>query len=87
MYDKIVFMHKKGAELFVKYERIRNLREDQDLKQEEVAKALMMKQQQYSEYERGKREIPFYKVIDIANFYNVSLDYIAGRTNRKEINR
>ena len=71
----------------MKYDRLKDLREDLDLKQEEVAKRLGMKQQQYSEYERGKREIPFYKVIDIAEFYNVSLDYIAGRTNRKEINR
>ena len=48
-------MHKIRSCLFVKYDRLKDLREDLDLKQEEVAKRLGMKQQQYSEYERGKR--------------------------------
>lgn len=63
--------------------RLRDLREDADLKQENIASALGMKQQQYSEYERGKREMPMRIYIQIAKYYNVSLDYIAGLTNDK----
>lgn len=63
--------------------RLRDLREDADLKQENIAKALGMKQQQYSEYERGKREMPMRVYIQIAKYYNVSLDYIVGLTNDK----
>ena len=65
------------------YQRIRDLREDADLKQKEVAEALSVSVQQYSLYERGDREIPFHHVITLAKFYNVSIDYIAGLTNQK----
>lgn len=69
------------------YTRIKDLREDADVNQTTVAKALNIKQQQYSEYERGLREIPFHRAIEIAEYYNVSLDYIAGRTKCKNINK
>lgn len=65
------------------YSRLKDLREDADLKQENIAAALGMKQQQYSEYERGKREMPLRIYVQIAKYYNVSLDYIAGLTNDK----
>lgn len=65
------------------YRRLKDLREDADLKQENIAAALGMKQQQYSEYERGKREMPLRIYVQIAKYYNVSLDYIAGLTNDK----
>lgn len=65
------------------YSRLKDLREDADLKQENIATVLGMKQQQYSEYERGKREMPMRIYIQIAKYYNVSLDYIAGLTNDK----
>lgn len=65
------------------YQRLKDLREDNDLKQSDVADALGMKQQQYSEYERGKRDAPMRVYIELAKFYNVSLDYIAGLTNVK----
>ena len=65
------------------YERIRDLREDSDMTQKEVAAELGITIQQYSLYERGDREIPFHHVITLAKFYNVSLDYIAGLTNHK----
>ena len=66
------------------YQRIRDLREDSDMKQKEVASVLNISMQQYSLYERGRREIPFHHVITLAKFYNVSLDYIAGLTNNKK---
>ena len=63
------------------YERLRDLREDKDMNQTQLAQILGMKQQQYSEYERGFREMPMRVYIRLAQFYNVSLDYIAGLTN------
>ena len=65
------------------YQRIRDLREDSDLTQKRVAEILDITVQQYSLYERGDREIPFHHAITLAKFYKVSLDYIAGLTNRK----
>ena len=67
----------------MKYQRITDLREDADLRQETVAQLLGTSQTQYSRWERGEREIPFHHVITLANYYKVSLDYIAGRTNHK----
>ena len=66
------------------YQRLRDLREDADLKQREIAEVLSISKQQYSLYERGNREIPFHHVITLAKFYNVSIDYIAGLTNNKK---
>ncbi len=65
------------------YSRLKDLREDQDLVQKEVAEVLAITTQQYSLYERGDREIPFHHAIALAQFYRVSLDYIAGLTNKK----
>ena len=65
------------------YQRIRDLREDADLKQYALAELLGMTAQQYSLYETGKREIPFHHVITLAKYYGVSIDYIAGLTNKK----
>lgn len=67
----------------MKYQRICDLREDADLKQETIAKLLKTSQTQYSRWERGEREIPFHHVITLAIFYKVSIDYIAGLTNKK----
>lgn len=66
------------------YKRIKDLREDRDLKQSEIAKILNTTQSYYAQYENGKRQIPFERMVDIAEFYDVSLDYIAGRTNDKK---
>ena len=67
------------------YQRLKDLREDADkvIKQEEIATLLGTTQQTYSLWERGEREIPFHHAITLAKFYNVSLDYIAGLTNKK----
>lgn len=61
--------------------RIRNLREDKDLYQKDVAKMLGISQQYYSEYESGNRAIPIFHLIKLAEFYNVSIDYIVGLTD------
>ena len=66
--------------------RIKDLREDNDLTQAQVAKKLMCDQSLYSKYERGEREIPLRLLIILAEYYNVSLDYLVGRTNKKEFN-
>ena len=61
------------------YQRIADLREDRDLKQKEIADYLGITQQTYSIYETGKREIPLHMMIQLADYYHVSLDYICGR--------
>lgn len=68
----------------MKYQRLTDLREDADLKQDTVAKLLGTSQTQYSRWERGEREIPFHHVITLAIHYNCSIDYIAGLTNKKK---
>lgn len=60
------------------YNRIKDLREDNDKTQKEIAELLNMKHQQYARYESGMREIPLHHLITLAKFYNVSLDYLAG---------
>ena len=60
------------------YPRLRDLREDSDLTQEDVARLLGTVREQYHKYESGKQEIPFHHVITLARFYNVTIDYIAG---------
>lgn len=69
------------------FSRIRDLREDGDKKQIELAKYLNIDQSIYSDYERGEINIPIEQLIKIADFYNVSLDYLVGRDdvpNRKQ---
>ena len=66
------------------YQRFKDLREDKDLKQSDIAKILETTQQTYSLWERGSREMPLHHAITLADFYKVSLDYITGRTNKKK---
>lgn len=63
--------------------RIRDLREDSDLTQSKVAALLMCDQSLYSKYERGEREIPLRLFITLAEYYNVSLDYLAGLSSKR----
>lgn len=65
------------------YQRLRDLREDCDKTQKEIADYLGIIQNQYHRYESGKREIPYHMVIRLAKYYKVSIDYIAGLTNDK----
>ena len=63
------------------YTVLKNLREDNDLKQKDLAERLEISQQYYSEYEKGKRELPLRHLITLCKFYDVSSDYILGFTN------
>ena len=69
------------------YHRIRNLREDHDMKQREVAEFLNCSQQVYSNYELGQRDIPTEILIKLSQLYNVSTDYILEITNNPDINK
>lgn len=63
------------------YQRLRDLREDQDLKQKELAEYLQCSQVSYSYYEIGKRDIPTDVLCKLADFYSTSVDYLLGRTD------
>lgn len=67
------------------YQRIKDLREDADKTQTDIALYLGTTAQYYGKYEKGEREIPFSRAIELAVYYDVSLDYLAGRTNVKAI--
>ena len=68
----------------MKYERIRNLREDMDIKQTTLADYLNVSQRAYSRYENGERGIPLDTLIKIADYYNTSIDYLLNRTDIRE---
>lgn len=63
------------------YPRLRDLREDRDLNQTQVAKLLGMSQTGYSKYETGENDIPTHILIQLSRFYNTSIDYILGESN------
>lgn len=66
------------------YKRIRDLREDKDLTQTQVAKMLSMSQTGYSKYETGENDVPTSILIKLADFYGTSVDYLLGRTDNPE---
>lgn len=70
----------------MQYKRIRDLREDNDLTQKDLAKALSCSQQVYSNYELGQRDIPTDILIKLSVFYKVSVDYILGLTDNPKTN-
>lgn len=65
----------------MRYQRIRDLREDKDMNQTEIAKMLGMSQTGYSKYETGENDIPTSVLIKLARFYDTSIDYLLGETN------
>ena len=65
----------------MKFERIRNLREDNDYKQEKLAEYLCIKQATYSDYESGKINVPVEAFMKLADYYGTSVDYLLGRTD------
>ena len=65
-------------------ERIKSLREDNDLTQEDIGKRLKISQRAYSHYETGERNIPVEIICDLADIYNTSTDYILGYTDNKK---
>ena len=64
--------------------RIRDMREDNDLTQQQISNILLCDQSLYSKYERGEREIPLHLLIKLADYYNTSLDYLVGRIDNKD---
>lgn len=68
-------------------ERIRNMREDLDMKQKDLAKKLNNSQRTLSHYELGTRDIPTQILISLADLYDCSTDYLLERTNKKEVNK
>lgn len=69
------------------YKRIRDLREDRDLNQTDMGKVLSCSQRVYSNYERGDIDIPTATLIKIADFHNVSVDFLLGRTDNPKLNK
>lgn len=69
------------------FQRLRDLREDKDMNQTQIAELLHTSQTVYSRYERGFQTIPVEHLLILADFYSVSVDYILGRTNKKEMNK
>lgn len=69
------------------YKRMRDLREDHDLLQKQIADVLNITREQYQLYESGKREIKVHQLIQLADFYQVSIDYILERTNISTVNK
>mgnify|MGYP000523407295 FL=1 len=71
----------------MKITRIRDLREDSDKKQKELAQYLSVDQSTYSDYENGRINVPIEQLIKIAEYYDVSIDFIVGRTNNRYVNK
>lgn len=71
----------------VDIKRIKDLREDSDIKQKELADALGISQRAYSHYENGTRKIPLDILIALAEYYDCSTDYLLGRTKKKGLNQ
>ena len=69
------------------YKRIRDLREDADLTQKQVGEAINVPQRTYAYYETGERMVPPNVLCALADFYGVSVDYILGRTDRREVTK
>lgn len=69
------------------YKRIRDLREDRDLTQTDMGRVLSCSQRVYSNYERGDIDIPTATLIKIADFHNVSVDFLLGRTDNPKLNK
>jgi len=66
------------------YQRLKDLREDNEKKQEDIAGILNITRQQYQLYESGKRELPMHLFVKLAMYYNISLDYLAGLSDVPE---
>ena len=75
----------KSGDEMKKYERIRNLREDMDMTQSQVGEYLHISQRSYAHYEAGTREMPIEILIELADLFQVNLDYLVGRTDVKDM--
>lgn len=68
----------------MKFEKIRKIRKQKKLKQRDLAKILNVERSTYSGWETGKDTIPLRKLIELSNYYNLSIDYLTGLNNKKE---
>ena len=71
----------------MKFERIQDLRTDADMSQKQLSEILHISQRSYSHYETGSRNIPVEMLIRLANYYDISVDNLVGRTDKKEMNK
>ena len=71
----------------MKFQRIQDLRTDADMSQKQLSEILHISQRSYSHYETGSRTIPVEMLIRLANYYDISVDYLVGRTDKKEMNK
>lgn len=71
----------------MKYERIQNLRTDNDLTIKAISAEIGLHRDVYARYEKGLRDVPTDVLIKLADYYDVSVDYLLGRTNKKEVNQ
>ena len=71
----------------MKFQRIQDLRTDADLSQRQLSEILHISQRSYSHYETGSRNISIEMLIRLANYYDISIDYLVGRTDKKEMNK
>ena len=71
----------------MKFQRIQDLRTDADMSQKQLSEILHISQRSYSHYETGSRSIPVEMLIRLANYYDISVDYLVGRTDKKEMNK
>ena len=71
----------------MKFQRIQDLRTDADMSQKQLSEILHISQRSYSHYETGSRNIPVEMLIRTANYYDISVDYMVGRTDKKEMNK
>ena len=71
----------------MKFQRLQDLRTDADMSQKQLSEILHISQRSYSHYETGSRNIPVEMLIRLANYYDISVDYLVGRTDKKEMNK
>ena len=71
----------------MKFQRIQDLRTDADMSQKQLSEILHIIQRSYSHYETGSRNIPVEMLIRLANYYDIRVDYLVGRTDKKEMNK
>ena len=71
----------------MKFQRIQDLRTDADMSQKQLSEILHISQRSYSHYETGSRNIPVEMLIRLAHYYDISVDYLVGRTDKKEMNK
>lgn len=83
----IQISHNVTEVIIMRFENLRNIREDRDIKQKDIAKYLNVSQNTYSQYETGIISLTAEILIKLSDYYNVSIDYLLDRTNKPDINK